>query len=200
MDQIVALRARLRDASALHGSKLTYMSFFIKAAASALHDFPLLNSSLGPDGTSLLQHGRINIGVAVATPLGLAVPNIKDVGEKSVAQVAAELQRLAAIAAANQLRPDDVTGGTFTLSNIGSVGGTYATPMVNPPEVAILGLGRVQRLPRFAPDGCTVVPAHVLGVSLGADHRVVDGAALAGFLQAWKALVEDPGRLLLTLR
>lgn len=135
VDAVVALREALKGAAALRGAKLTYLPFFVKAAAIALEEFPALNSSLAPDGASLLQHRQANIGVAVSTRLGLVVPNIKDVGARSVADVARELARLSAAAAANQLRPEDVSGGTFTLSNIGSVGGTYAAPLVNLPEV-----------------------------------------------------------------
>lgn len=160
-------------------------------------------------------------------------------------EIAAELARLQAAAAANQLRPEDIRGGTFTLSNIGTVGGTYTTPLVNPPEVsvgwevqplvpasrsscflgsavafppprnphhvtlarphplpqvAIMALGKMQSVPRFAPDGRSVVPQSILNISLGADHRVVDGAMLAGFAQAWRRYVEIPGKLLLEMR
>lgn len=133
---VTALRASVRDAPALAGAKLTYLPFFIKAAALALAEFPMLNSSLTTEGDSLMQHSVVNMGVAVATPLGLVVPNIKDVGARSIAEIAQELVRLQAAAVVNQLRPEDLAGGTFTLSNIGTVGGTYATPLVNPPEVS----------------------------------------------------------------
>ncbi|RMZ52861.1 hypothetical protein APUTEX25_000980 [Auxenochlorella protothecoides] len=206
MDALVALRALLRTEAVLGGAKLTYMPFFIKAcwelgaAALALEQFPLVNSSLSPDQASILQHGAKNIGIAVATAHGLAVPNIKNVESKSIVEIAAELARLQAAAAANQLRPEDIRGGTFTLSNIGTVGGTYTTPLVNPPEVAIMALGKMQSVPRFAPDGRSVVPQSILNISLGADHRVVDGAMLAGFAQAWRRYVEIPGKLLLEMR
>lgn len=133
---------------------------------------------------------------------------------RSIADIARELSRLQEAAAANALRPADVSGGTFTLSNIGTIGGTYATPLVNPPEVAIAAVGRIARVPRFAaglaggaasaaaPGGSphAVVPASVMCVSLGADHRVVDGATLAGFARAWRGYVENPGTLLLHLQ
>jgi 2-oxoisovalerate dehydrogenase E2 component (dihydrolipoyl transacylase) len=138
VDGVVALRERLRSSPALAGARLTYLPFFVKAAAIALGRFPTLNSSLAADGAALLQHRRVNVGVAIATPAGLVVPNIKDVGALSVAEVARELARLSAAAAANRLRPEDVAGGTFTVSNIGSVGGTYAAPLVNLPEASAL--------------------------------------------------------------
>lgn len=121
--------------------------------------------------------------------------------QKSIPEIASELNRLQAAAASNQLRPEDIKGGTFTLSNIGTVGGTYATPLVNPPESAIMALGKLQRVPRFeGPSSMTVRATSILNISLGADHRVVDGATLAGFAQAWKRYVEQPGRFLLELR
>ncbi len=200
-DTMVELRARLQGSPALRGARLTFMPFFIKAAAMALAGHPGINASVAPEGDAVIQHAHVNIGVAVATPLGLVVPNIKNIAALSVADIARELARLTAAAAGNQLRPDDVSGATFTISNIGVVGGTYATPLINPPEVAIMALGRIQRLPRFDSDsGTGVREAHVLGMTLGADHRVVDGAALAGFGMHWKGLVEDPARLLLELR
>ncbi|KDD72047.1 2-oxoacid dehydrogenases acyltransferase [Helicosporidium sp. ATCC 50920] len=196
----MALRSQVRDDPAVQGQKLTFMPFFIKAASLALESFPLVNSSLAPDGQSVLQHRTINVGVAVATPHGLAVPNIKHVERLSILEIAAEMTRLHEAALRNALKPADVQGGTFTLSNIGTVGGTYATPLVNGSEVAIMALGRVSAQPRFAPGSDAVQRAHLLNVSLGADHRVVDGAMLAGFAQAWRRFVEQPGRMLLQLR
>lgn len=200
MDALVELRQRLKQDPALNGTKLTYMPFFLKAAALALREFPNVNASLTPDQAAVLQHRRANLGVAMATPHGLAVPNIKDVQDKTVLELAMELSRLQAAAAANKLGVDDITGGTFSVSNIGAIGGTYATPLVNPPEVAIMAVGSVQRLPRFAADGKTVVPASIINLSLGADHRVVDGATLAGFARCWRHYIESPGMLLLHMR
>ena len=201
---MIDLRARLQGSPALRGVKLTYMPFFIKAAAMALAENPSINASIAHSGDALIQHEHINIGVAVATPLGLVVPNIKHVEHLSIAEIAREISRLQGAAMANQLKQEDVSGATFTISNIGVVGGTYATPLINPPEVAIMALGKIQKLPRFSEKdgggGLTVEAAHMLSVSLGADHRVVDGATLAGFGVAWKTLIEDPGRLILELR
>ena len=199
-DALVELRAKLQGAPVLKGQKLTFLPFLIKAAALALKENPMINSSVSSDGTALVQHPNINIGIAVATDLGLVVPNIKNVDQHSIASIVGELKRLQTAAMLNQLKPDDVAGGTFTISNIGTMGGTYATPLVNVPEVAIMALGKIQTLPRFAPDGVTVKSTPVLSVSLGADHRVIDGATLASFGTYWKSLVEDPGRLLLELK
>jgi 2-oxoisovalerate dehydrogenase E2 component (dihydrolipoyl transacylase) len=197
---MIDLRSRLQGSPALKGVKLTYMPFFIKAAAMALAENPSINASIASSNDALIQHAHINIGVAVATPLGLVVPNIKHVEHLSIAEIAREVSRLQNSAMHNQLKQEEVSGGTFTISNIGVVGGTYATPLVNSPEVAIMALGKIQRLPRFAADGVSVEAANMLSVSLGADHRVVDGATLAGFGVAWKTLIEDPGRLILELR
>jgi 2-oxoisovalerate dehydrogenase E2 component (dihydrolipoyl transacylase) len=197
---MIDLRARLQGSPALKGVKLTYMPFFIKAAAMALTENPSINASVASSNDALIQHAHINIGVAVATPLGLVVPNIKHVQQLSIAEIARELSRLQTAAMNNQLKQEEVSGGTFTISNIGVVGGTYATPLVNSPEVAIMALGKIQKVPRFGVDGVTVEAANLLSVSLGADHRVVDGATLAGFGVAWKTLIEDPGRLILELR
>lgn len=194
------LRDALRGDPALAGARLTFLPFLMKAAALAIRQVPLVNASLAEDQSAILEHSHVNLGVAMATPHGLVVPNIKHVQSKSIADIAQELGRLQAAAAANQLRPADLAGGTFTLSNIGSIGGTYATPLINPPEVAILAVGRVARVPRLTLDESGIAPASVLNISLGADHRVVDGATLAGFARAFRGFVESPGSLLLHLR
>ncbi|KAL4516579.1 hypothetical protein Ndes2437A_g00717 [Nannochloris sp. 'desiccata'] len=172
------------------------------ASALALAENPSINASIASTGDAIIQHAHINIGVAVATPFGLAVPNIKHVEQLSIAEIAREISRLQTAAMNNQLKPEEVSGATFTLSNIGAVGGTYATPLINSPEVAIMALGKIQKVPRFTTtgNGVTVEAANIMNVSFGADHRVVDGATLAGFGVAWKTLIEDPGRLILELR
>ncbi|KAL4546060.1 hypothetical protein Ndes2526B_g05167 [Nannochloris sp. 'desiccata'] len=199
---IIDIRSRLQGSPALKGVKLTYLPFFIKAAALALAENPSINASIASTGDAIIQHAHINIGVAVATPFGLAVPNIKHVEQLSIAEIAREISRLQTAAMNNQLKPEEVSGATFTLSNIGAVGGTYATPLINSPEVAIMALGKIQKVPRFTTtgNGVTVEAANIMNVSFGADHRVVDGATLAGFGVAWKTLIEDPGRLILELR
>ncbi|EFJ47089.1 hypothetical protein VOLCADRAFT_61926 [Volvox carteri f. nagariensis] len=153
-------------------------------------------------GTELLVHPYHNIGVAMATPSGLVVPNIKHVERKSVAQLASELQLLQQLAAAGRLPAEALAGGTITISNIGTIGGKYGTPLVTPPTVAIVALGRLQLLPRYPP-GTTMSTAATAASPFtyhwGADHRAIDGAALAAFSNSWKALLEHPERLLLHL-
>lgn len=205
MNFLKDIRSRLRGGSGLSPTeKLTYMPFFIKAASVALRSFPSLNSSMHPSGDAILQHKMCNIGVAIATEHGLVVPNIKDVDSHSIVTLANELLRLQKAAKANKLSPADLSGTTFTLTNIGSIGGTYALPLINPPEVAIMAFGRTTILPRYASMGeddnySQPMPVNVMNICLGADHRVVDGATLAGFATHWKSLIEDPARLLLYL-
>ncbi|GLC52841.1 Dihydrolipoamide acetyltransferase component of pyruvate dehydrogenase complex [Pleodorina starrii] len=229
------------------GLRLTVLPLIIKALSAALSLHPHLNASLAASGTDLLLHPHHNIGVAMATPTGLVVPNIKQVERKSVAAVAAELALLQQLAAAGRLPAEALRGGSITISNIGTIGGTYATPLVSPPEVAIVALGRMQLMPRYphmnhsptaaaaaaaagpahrglpsanssfggfggtgsgrggwnessaAAASAAPVPVSVMPVSWGADHRVVDGAALAAFNNCWREFLEQPERLLLHL-
>jgi 2-oxoisovalerate dehydrogenase E2 component (dihydrolipoyl transacylase) len=146
-------------------------------------------------------HGTHNIGVAMDTPSGLLVPNIKSVQLLSVEEISDELVRLQIAGSAGKLTQNDQSGTTFSLSNIGAIGGTYASPVIASPQVAIGALGRIQRLPRFAgSDGNTVVAAEIMAVSWAADHRIVDGATVARFSNQVKAYLEDPLSMLLKLR
>jgi len=199
VDALLGVRAALSPEPALRGAKLTLLPLLVKALSAALAAHPHVNASLATGGDALVVHADHNIGVAMATLSGLVVPNIKRVQDLSVAQVAGELARLQRAAAANALSPDDVTGGTITVSNIGAIGGTSAAPLVSPPELAIVALGRVRRVPGFDAAGA-IVPRSLLPVSWGADHRAVDGAALALLCNTWRELVEQPSKLLLLLR
>jgi 2-oxoisovalerate dehydrogenase E2 component (dihydrolipoyl transacylase) len=199
MDGLMAARALLRKSVEERGLKLTYMPFLLKATATALLDFGVLNSSLSADLSELIYRGAVNLGVAMDTPAGLVVPNIKGVASRSVLDIAAELARLQALAAAGKLGPDDLSGGTFTLSNIGNIGGTNLSPVPMPGEVAIGAIGRIRKLPRFDERGA-VVARHVMEVSWRADHRVVDGATLARFSETWRGYVEQPLKMLVKLQ
>ncbi|KAF8401437.1 hypothetical protein HHK36_012376 [Tetracentron sinense] len=145
------------------------------------------------------QYGCHNIGIAMATPSGLVVPNIKKVQSLSILEITKELSRLQQLALNNKLSPEDISDGTMTLSNIGAIGGKFGSPLLNLPEVAIIAIGRIQKLPRFADDG-SVYPASIINVNIGADHRVVDGATVARFCNEWKLLVEKPELLMLHMR
>eukprot|EP01018_Ginkgo_biloba_P027884 Gb_40315 [translate_table: standard] len=156
---------------------------------------------LGPNplNSSRVRIRSHNIGVAMATPYGLVVPNIKNVQSLSILEITKELQRLVQGASNNKLTSEDVSGGTITISNFGAIGGKFGSPLLNLPEVAIVAIGRIQKLPRFSDDG-TVYPASIMNVTFGADHRVIDGATVAKFCNQWKLLIEKPEHLLLYLR
>lgn len=133
------------------------------------------------------------------TQQGLLVPNVKNVQNKSIFDIAMELNRLHELGLSGRLSPEDLTGGTFSLSNIGSLGGTYAKAVIMPPEVAIGAIGRIQVVPRFDKDG-NIYKAHVVGVSWSADHRVIEGASMARFSNLWKSYLENPASMLIDLR
>ena len=181
--------------------KLSYVPFVIKAVSVALSEQPLLNSRVDLSGAKpqLVRRPVHNIGVAMDTPLGLLVPNIKDVAHHSISSIAAELQRLQALGAAGKLSPADLTGGTITVSNIGNIGGTIVAPVIVPSEVAILGMGRARTVPAFDDDG-KVVRRSVVNFSWSADHRVVDGATMARMAARVRELVQEPEKLLVGLQ
>ncbi|XP_034239863.1 lipoamide acyltransferase component of branched-chain alpha-keto acid dehydrogenase complex, mitochondrial isoform X2 [Thrips palmi] len=192
---LIELRLKLKEAAEKRSIKLTYMPFFLKAASLALNHFPILNASVNADCTELTYKARHNIGMAFDTANGLIVPNIKDVQSLQLFDIAREMERIIAAGRNGTLAPKDITGGTFSLSNIGSIGGTYTKPVLLVPEVAIGALGRFQKLPRFGKTGA-VEEAHIMCVSWAADHRVIDGATVARFSNMFKELIENPVELL----
>lgn len=193
------LRRELNESLQAQGIKLTMMSLFIKSLSIALSKHPIVNSRMSDDATEIHQLASHNIGMAVDSPIGLLVPNIKAVNQLSLLQVADEVRRLTEQGRAGRLAPDDMKGGTITISNIGAIGGTVTTPIVNSPEVAIVGIGRMQRLPR--PDANdNLVIRELMTVSWSGDHRVLDGGTIARFNNDWKQLLEQPAQMLLHLR
>ncbi|XP_059197812.1 lipoamide acyltransferase component of branched-chain alpha-keto acid dehydrogenase complex, mitochondrial [Centropristis striata] len=199
LSRLVSLRAELRPIAEGRGVKLSFMPFFIKAASLGLLHFPILNSSLDEGVQNITYKASHNIGLAMDTLQGLLVPNVKNVQLLSVFEIAQELNRLQTLGAAGQLGTNELTGGTFTLSNIGSIGGTYAKPVILPPEVAIGALGKIQVLPRFDANG-QVVPAHIMKVSWSADHRLIDGATMCRFSNLWREYLENPASMVLDLK
>merc|ERR1719312_495832 len=199
MTNMVQVRKDLQQMSVERGVKLSYMPFLVKAASLALLHYPILNSSLDLQAGTLTYKHSHNIGVAMDTAQGLLVPNIKGVQNLSIFEIASELVRLHEVGLAGKLSTKDLTGGTFSLSNIGSIGGTYASPVILPPEVAIGALGKVRVLPRYNAQG-EVYPAHVMNVSWSADHRVLEGAIVARFSNLWKDYLENPTKLILDLK
>ncbi|CAM9089893.1 unnamed protein product, partial [Ectocarpus sp. 12 AP-2014] len=196
-DRLGKLRSDLKEAAERRGARLSYLPLIVKATSMALTAFPTLNASLSDDEKFLLQHPGHNIGVAMDTEKGLLVPCIANVEEMSVLDIAEELNTLQRLGAAGKLGEEKLAGTTFTLSNIGSIGGTYASPVILHPQVCIGALGRMQRVPRFdAVDTDKVVASKVIPVSWSADHRVVDGGTLARFSNTWKAYLENPALML----
>ncbi len=175
--------------------KLTMLAFLIKAAVAALKKFPDFNSSIDPDGSALIRKNYWHIGFAADTPNGLVVPVIRDADKKGIFDIAAETAALAAKAREGKLAPTDMQGGTFSISSLGGIGGTYFTPIINAPEVAILGVCRAATRPVW--DGKAFAPRLMLPLSLSWDHRAVDGAAAARFNAYLASLLADFRRVLL---
>ncbi|XP_070961169.1 lipoamide acyltransferase component of branched-chain alpha-keto acid dehydrogenase complex, mitochondrial-like [Oncorhynchus clarkii lewisi] len=199
LTRLVQLRKELKGLSEARGVKLSYMPFFIKAASLGLLRFPILNASVDEAVQNITYKVSHNIGLAMDTSRGLMVPNVKNVQMLSVFEIAVELNRMQTLGATGQLGTADLTGGTFTLSNIGSIGGTYAKPVILPPEVAIGALGKIQVLPRFNSRD-EVVKAHIMNVSWSADHRLIDGATMARFSNLWRDYLENPASMVLDLK
>lgn len=199
MSELVRLRKELKDACLARGIKLSYMPFIVKACSMALVHFPILNSSLNTQAETITYKASHNIGLAMDTPMGLLVPNIKGVQQLSVFEIAVELNRLHTLGLAGKLSTQDLAGGTFSLSNIGSIGGTYAKPVILPPEVAIGALGKIYTVPRYSASG-DLKPTQVMNVSWSADHRCIDGATMARFSNMWKGYLESPSSMLLDMK
>ena len=177
------------------GIKLTFLPFLIQAVVKTLQAFPKFNSSLSKDGNELILKKYIHIGIAVDTPEGLVVPVVKDADQKSLVALAQELVTLSGKARDRKLSPADMQGGTFTISSLGGIGGTAFTPIVNWPEVAILGVSRSSQKPVY--QGGEFVPRLMLPLSLSYDHRVIDGADAARFTRHLASILEDMRRVLL---
>lgn len=192
---ITDLEAFRKAQNAQGDVRFSIVPFVLKAIAKLLHDFPTFNASLSPDGESLIMKGYVHIGVAVDTPKGLLVPVIHDVDKKSVTEITQELGDKAALAREGKLSLKDMQGGCFSLSSLGGIGGTAFTPIVNPPEVAILGLSRSEMKPVW--NGTEFIPRLMLPLSLSYDHRVIDGAEAARFSQRLVSYLEDMRQILM---
>ena len=184
--------AKIRDRQkaefqARYGFGLTYLPFIARAASEALRAFPIFNASI--DGTNVLYHKDINIGIAVALENGLIVPVIRNADEKNVVGLQRSIVDLAARARSRQLKPDEVTGGTFSITNFGSFGSIFATPVINQPQVAILGAGAVEKVPVVIDDAIAI--RSVCHIALTFDHRLIDGALADQFCQKVKAILES---------
>ncbi|HVR30708.1 MAG TPA: dihydrolipoamide acetyltransferase family protein [Thermoanaerobaculia bacterium] len=174
---------------------LTLSVFFVMAAARALRRFPLVNASIDLENHQIVIHEEVNVGLAVATPVGLIVPVVRGADELGLHQLAAEIDRLARAARERKVTPDELRGGTFTVTNFGSLGGRFASPIIRPPEVGILGFGAIRERPWVV--GGRIEPRPVLPMSFGADHRLIDGDLSVAFQEHVRALLSDPVHLLL---
>ena len=195
MTELEAFRKAQGADAEKQGVKLTPLAFMIKAAVAALKKFPEFNSSLDRGGENLILKNYYHIGFAADTPNGLVVPVIKNADQKGVMAIAKELGELSALAREGKLKPTDMQGGTFSISSLGGIGGTHFTPIINAPEVAILGLSKSAMKPAW--DGKAFVPRLTLPLSLSYDHRVIDGASAARFNAYLGQILGDFRRVLL---
>ena len=189
---------RIRDRMAPHvekqGVKLSYLPFIVKAVVAGLREQPGLNATMDDEHQELLLHSAFRIGIAIAAPDGLLVPVVNDADTKSIQQLAREIQSLAERGREGKLTREELTGSTFTITSLGALGGVLATPILNYPQVGILGVHKIVRRPVYRPDG-SIGPADLMNLSVSVDHRVQDGIVAAKFLAMVKANLEDPHRL-----
>jgi 2-oxoglutarate dehydrogenase E2 component (dihydrolipoamide succinyltransferase) len=197
MSEVMNLRSKYKEEfEKTHDSKLGFMAFFVKASVAALQRFPLINAHI--DGTDVIKASYNDIGIAVSSPRGLVVPIVRDAETKNFAQIESEIRGYGQSAQAGTLSLDDLTGGTFTITNGGVFGSMLSTPILNPPQSAILGMHAIQQRP-VAVDGKVIIRP-IMYLALSYDHRIVDGKEAVQFLVSIKNNVEDPTRLLLDLK
>ena len=191
--ELVKIRAKAKEEAKARGVKLTYLPFIIKALIGALKEFPQFNARYDASSNEVVVRKYYNVGVAVDTDDGLLVPVIREADKKDLMGLAKEITRLSDEARARKLKLDDMRGGTFTVTNIGSIGGTYATPIINYPEVAILGVMKIKERPTLVEGN--VENRHILNLVVSFDHRLIDGADAARFMNAIAKRLEDPSLL-----
>lgn len=194
--QLVKLRTQAKKAGEKYGVKVTYLPFVIKALVATLHEYPMFNASIDDEAGEIVYKKNFNIGFAADTPNGLMVPVIKNADQKSILELSAEITDLSARARIGKLNLDEMKGATITITNIGSVGGTYATPIINHPEVAILGMYKMTKKPVFVEEG-KFKTASVMNYTVTADHRLIDGAVAANFLKSLFEKLENPASLMI---
>lgn len=187
-------RAAMKDEARLRGVRLTALAFHVKALARTLGAFPRFNASLSPDGETLILKKYVHVGIAVDTPHGLMVPVIRDANRKGLWRLAADISELAGKAQERKLRGEEMGGASMTISNLGGIGGTAFSPIVNPPEVGILGLTRTETVTVW--NGDVPRPVPMVPMDLSYDHRVINGADAARFLSHYASLITDPRRML----
>ena len=178
-----------------NGTRLGFMSFFVRASTEALKRFPAVNASI--DGDDIVYHGYFDVGVAVSSDRGLVVPVLRDADAMSLASVESKIREYGAKAMDGKLSMDEMTGGTFTITNGGVFGSLMSTPILNPPQAAILGMHKIQERPMAVNGEVKILP--MMNLALSYDHRLIDGKDAVQFLVAIKEMIEDPARILLEL-
>ena len=196
VSRLVALRKQAKAAAAEEGVSLTYLPFIIKASIHALRKYPIVNAMLDEDAKQIVMKKRYHIGVATATDSGLMVPVLRDADQLSLLDIAREVRRLGEGARTGQLARDELSGSTFSITSLGTIGGVLATPILNHPEVGIMGVHAIRKTP-IVNERDEIVIGHMMNLSMSFDHRVVDGFEGASFLQEVKRYLENPNLLLL---
>jgi pyruvate dehydrogenase E2 component (dihydrolipoamide acetyltransferase) len=194
--QLVHLRETLKDFAEKNGTKITYLPFVIKALISTIREYPMFNASIDDAASQIVYKKYFNIGFAADTPNGLVVPVIKNADQKSILETSKEIIDLSKRARDGKLKPDEMKGACITITNIGSVGGTYATPIINHPEVAILGMYKITDKPILKTDG-TIGFIKSMNYTVTCDHRIIDGAVAANFLKSFFTRIQNPGVLMM---
>ena len=190
MTELVTVRARAKLRAAERGVRLNYLPFIVKAVVSGLKKWPMLNASLDEQAQEIVRKRYYHIGIAAHGPQGLVVTVVRDADKRSIFDISTEIERLGEAVRSNTATREELTGSTFTISSLGKLGGVLATPIVNFPEVAILGVHKIEERPAVR-DG-QIVARHLMNLSISIDHRLADGWDGAMFLQEVKALLEDP--------
>ena len=196
--QLVQIRESLKDYAEKQGTKITYLPFVMKAVIATAKEFPMFNASIDDAASEIVYKHYFNIGFAADTPNGLVVPVIKNADQKTLLELSKEILDLSKRARDGKLKPDEMKGATITITNIGSVGGTYATPIINHPEVAIIGMYKISDKLALTADG-KVTSSKVMNFTVTADHRLIDGAVAANFLKSFNAKIQNPGRLMMDM-
>ncbi len=193
--QLVTMRESLKDFAEKNGTKITYLPIIMKALIATIKEFPQFNASIDDAASQIVYKKYFNIGFAADTPNGLVVPVIKNADQKTILEISKEIIDLSKRARDNKLKPDEMKGGTITITNIGSVGGTYATPIINHPEVAILGMYKIQDKPVLKDGNIAFIKA--MNYTVTADHRLIDGAVAANFLKSFFGKIQNPAVLMM---
>ncbi len=194
ISELIRIRSKFKQSFGEDGLKLSYLPFILKAAAQALRKYKTLNARMDLDNNQMIFHNYYNIGIAVDTEKGLVVPVIRDVDQKSIKELAADVMSISEKSRSGALTMDDMKDGTFTITNYGSIGGIFANPVINYPQAAILGLGRIVKKPVLNDEG-EIVAGSTLPLSLAVDHRIVDGGDVARFLNEVMSYLSEPVRL-----